>query len=289
MTRRTATEADYKRERQQGGIILPVELMHDRWKVPYGKVVSKHFDTIRECKALQKAWQQERAELERMRLVLPRQQREADALALVDAVRKGKAVDLGPDLMGELNDQVVLLTRQLTAVEKVLVATTAEVTAELYGNGDYLTKLATAYHDVASWAPKEGTPWGEVKAHQSELEEFAEHAFPIVAALESLHASGVTTRERKQLRDAFREGPATMPSLSAIRAETYSRHAATPLSQDIERRAEQKEAQRAVNIQDAAASAAARNIGTKGADDDSAGSAYAKGKANTNEVEEVPA
>ena len=282
MSRQTETAQAWQRENRQAGLVFQLEQLHERWAVPYGKVIAKHLQTLADGRALRAEWRNRQGELKRQALVEPRRQREADALAMVEAIRKGEAVKLGANTVEASEAEQVELARKLVAVEKVLAATVAEITAELYG-GDYLGKLALAYAKVAGWTPKASSTWAEVQGHQGELAEFAEQAYPIVAALETLTASGVTTLERKQLREAFNAGPEVMPSLDAIRQDTRSRYEATPLAEDIARRAEAKGEGREKSIAEAASAAAGR-LGSKAAEaDESAGSKAAK------QVEEVSA
>ena len=282
MSRQTETAAAWQRENRQAGLVFQLEQLHERWAVPYGKVISKHLTTLADARALRAEWRNRQGDLKRQALVEPRRQREADALAMVEAIRKGEAVELSANTVEASEAEQVELARKLVAVEKVLAATIAEITAELYG-GDYPGKLALAYAKVAGWTPKASSTWAEVQGHQGELAEFAEQAYPIVAALETLTASGVTTQERKQLREAFRAGPEIMPSLDAIRQVSRSRYEATPLAEDIKRRAEAKGEEREKSIAEAASAAAGR-LGSKAAQaDESAGSKAAK------QVEEVPA
>ena len=287
--RNTATATQAAAGRAQAGISHALTTCHDELGLPISRAVKSALAALEVLRVRSKELSAERGQLARDRLGAPRDFRAANLLAAYEAAKKGETdFAIGTDPAAAIDERTAAINVQLLAIKDATQLGNAEVMKELSTNGTF-EKLQAAWAEVFTFEPGPETTYSETGSNAVKAQVLRNQGQALALAIQSYLAADITDGERRQLKQDWRKSDATeMPTLAALREVTRSRGASTPAALDAIKRAEQKALDQAKNISDAAASAAARNIGGKGTDEDEAGP-VAKGKTAKKTKASVPA
>lgn len=188
----------------------------------------------------------------------PREQREADALAVIEA--KGTPV-LSPDLVAEAEAQRADAARMVQAVSDA-TAGSLRYMSQLVGGDQYapmLERLDKAWASEVLVTPTQSTTLGQLAELEARSNRARKLIQDLAAWLENSRNGEVSLADRKRLREAFDSGEwEVVPTLDRIAKRDAEVAANSPEGQAAEARAKARAKEQAENAEYAKANAAQR-------------------------------